>query len=141
MIEPAARIAAPPKARAPGAGLLRPKENVVPTRTISRRASARANRIHFDPSARTVRRSPARPLAAAGAALLGALLLMATPASAQRSALAMFVFLDADGNGVLTRTELRRTSLQAKFHLLDRDGDGAIDCAEFVRVALDGGRC
>ena len=112
----------------------------MPIQTISRRASVRANHIHFGTPARTMRRSRTPPFAAAGA-LLGALLLMVMPASAQRSAVGIFDFLDADGDGVLTRAETRRTSLHAKFNLLDRDGDGAIDCVEFVRATLDGSRC
>lgn len=85
--------------------------------------------------------SRARFFAAAGTALLSMIVLTTSPTSAQRDASGIFDFLDANGDGVLTRTEARRTGVQAEFHLLDRNGDGTVSCTEFVQGALGESHC
>lgn len=80
-----------------------------------------------------------RPVADAGNVLLRALLLAVPPVNAQRDPSGIFDFLHADGNGVLTRTEVRRTGLQTPFHVIDSDGDCTISRAEFVRGAGEHG--
>ena len=107
---------------------------------LNRRVSGRTLRGEPVPSVSGAARSfGAWPLTVAGAAMLGALLLGAPHASAQRDPSGIFDFLDADGDGVLTRAEVRRTGLQAQFHTIDRDGSGTISRAEFVRGAGERG--
>ena len=107
---------------------------------LNRRVSERVLRGVPVPSVSgTARSFGAWPLTVAGAAILGALLLGAPPASAQRDPSGLFDFLDADGDGVLTRIEVRRTGLQARFHTIDQDGSGTISRAEFVRGAGERG--
>ena len=108
------------------------------TLPANRRVPRRVLRGEPVPSASGVQRSSGTwRLSVIGTVLLCVLAPM--PASAQRDPSGIFDFLDADGNGVLTRMEARRTGLQAQFHAIDRDGNGTISRAEFVRGAGERG--
>lgn len=54
------------------------------------------------------------------------------PARAQRDRSVTFDMLDADGDGALSRMEVRRTPLAARHTLLDTNGDGMLSRRELM---------